>query len=236
MPQQDRGLNITRSSLATTTMYTGIYNSPKVKRTPALTDESKNHGFVHNLGFSPWHGNPHQQHFEVDCLKQETTFLISTSTVVSTGTTTGKPSTIYLTSTYLDPISTLTHTLTPPSPEFATCTTTLTPTMTTTQNVKCAPTNLLSSLDGYGITQTQAQGNVTEGLAPGSDPSACCQLCIDTAGCAAIADDVSAGNCFLYYTTPSCGLGFLYAGDSGTRAGGGFFVQTGCGSVQAIGS
>lgn len=65
------------------------------------------------------------------------------------------------------------------------------------------------------------------GLTLGNDPSACCQLCVESENCAASADDLAAGNCFLYYTEPACGLAFSYGDyDKSEAPGQGFFVQT----------
>jgi hypothetical protein len=115
-----------------------------------------------------------------------------------------------------------------------TCTVTANPSSTTTQHLKCAPTNLISEVNGYGIGQTQGDETNERGLAPGSDPSACCQLCIDTEDCAASEDDPDAGNCFLWYTQPTCGLGFKYSDNNQKLApGSGFIVQDGCGYIEA---
>ncbi|KAF2860118.1 hypothetical protein K470DRAFT_282293 [Piedraia hortae CBS 480.64] len=103
---------------------------------------------------------------------------------------------------------------------------------TTTQHVKCAPTNMITQVNGKGIGAVQGSSNGTQGLAPGSDPSACCQMCVDTPNCAASEDDKDAGNCFLWYTSPSCGLALSYSpGGKNLSPGTGFFIQTGCGSV-----
>jgi hypothetical protein len=56
---------------------------------------------------------------------------------------------------------------------------------------------------------------------------------MDTEGCAASESDPDAGNCFLWYTDPECGLGFTYLEDRGLEVGGGFVVQEGCGWVEA---
>lgn len=246
---------------ATTTVYTGSYNGTVAKRTAGVSDRQA--GFLqvrqnpfesiltHLFGQAALAES--RKPFEVDCLAQVTTYLIATSTESAsalTVTVTASTPVVYTASTasgseYASASSSgavVTSTVTIHGASNGTssgvCTvTTGKPTATTTQHLKCAPTNLISQVDGYGIGQTQGHANETQGLAPGSDPSACCQLCVDTEGCAAIEDDEGAGNCFLFYTTPSCGLGFTYAkGSKNMAAGAGFKVQTGCGTIEAASS
>lgn len=189
-----------------------------------------------------------QQPFAVLCLNQATTYQITTTTIAeqpATETVTAKTPTVYVTKAQRAVLATtgpasITSTMTaPPATGGATngvCTVTVAKS-TTTQHVKCAPTNLISSVNNYGIGQTGGDSASTRGLAPGSDPSACCQLCMDDQSCAASEDDHAAGNCFLWYTTPSCGLGFRYS-DGGQKLapGSGLIVQTGCGSIEAVAS
>lgn len=193
-----------------------------------------------------------RQPIGVDCVEQVTTYLIATSTILSgvasTSVTASVPAvtvtntqTSTVTSLISSSLVTVTETETVNVPKggvftdsvLCTSTDTLPSTSTTTQDIKCAPTNLISSVGGEGIGSIMTQ-NETSGLSAGSDASACCQLCVDTEGCAASADDPAAGNCFLYYTTPSCGLGFTYSnGSQNIAAGQGFLVQTGCGTIMS---
>lgn len=246
----------TISADATSTVYTGSYNGTIAKRTATPMDlEKRGHPFGHSMGH--WFGKSGRggamssamKPFEVDCLEQATTYLIATSSesaVATTSTVTAEREVVVVTSTetpsgtgVAPARQTMTSTVTAaPASGNSTAGSVCTVTQgqaaaTTTQHLKCAPTNLISEIDGYGIGATQGHANETQGLAPGSDPSACCQLCIDTEGCAASEDDQDAGNCFLWYTTPSCGLGFTYAnGGEDLAPGKGFLVQSGCGYIQ----
>lgn len=231
------------------TLYTGEYSSSVAKRTAAALDSRAPFGkarnpllgkVLHRFGQSAFNDN--QNAFAVDCLAQVTTYEISTSTIQDqtvTETVTAATPTIYITLRNKavddsEPVPITTTITAQPTDNVASgiCTVTAAST-TTTQHLKCAPTNLISQVDGYGIGETQGDSSNTRGLAPGSDPSACCQLCLDTDGCAASEDDPDAGNCFLWYTTPTCGLGFKYAaGSQELAAGAGFFVQTGCGTIE----
>ncbi|KAK4545891.1 hypothetical protein LTR36_002455 [Oleoguttula mirabilis] len=254
----------TVSADATTTVYTGSYSGSVAKRTAGVLDRRSSISqkrqdtlagvLSHMFGQTPVGGA--REPFEVDCLEQVTTYLVATSTasatLLTTTVTTSAP-VVYVTSTRSlstveqasasQSVVTVTSTVTAQSANNGTssgvCTvTTGKATATTTQHLKCAATNLVSEIDGYGIGSIQGHANETQGLAPGSDPSACCQLCVDTEGCAASEDDQKAGNCFLWYTTtPTCGLGFTYAnGGKNLAAGAGFLVQSGCGTIEAASS
>ncbi|KAK5130713.1 hypothetical protein LTR08_001743 [Meristemomyces frigidus] len=244
---------------ATSTVYTGTYSSPIAKRTvgvPVLPSGPPSLASIMSHVFGQSAVAAGVKPFEVDCLEQVTTFLLAKSTASASATTTTVTSSapaVYVTSTNApstaaqasapQSVVTITSTITAQASSNGTsggvCTaTTGKAAATTTQHIKCAPTNLISSVDGYGIGSTQGNANGTQGLAPGGDPSACCQLCMDTADCAAVEDDPAAGNCFLWYTTsPTCGLGFEYAkGSSDLAAGAGFLVQSGCGTIAAAAS
>jgi hypothetical protein len=239
---------------ATTTVYTGSYNGTVAKRTASPLD--KRAGPPLGAIMSHLYGEisflQTRIPYGIDCLEQVTAYLIATSTIQgqnSVSTITASTPTVCITSTQTVngtervavPASTVTSTITAGSSTNSSsiCTTTTgSAKVTTTQHIKCAPTNLISSVDGYGIGQTQGHANETQGLADGSDPSACCQLCVDTANCAASEDDQGAGNCFLWYTSsPTCGLGFEYAkGSKNLAAGAGFLVQSGCGYIEPAAS
>ncbi|KAF2770556.1 hypothetical protein EJ03DRAFT_326442 [Teratosphaeria nubilosa] len=246
------------SANGTTTVYTGTYSNAASKRTAAPFDSQRssadkrdvsyalltNHWF--NQTWDPEAINP----FEIDCLEKATTYRIATRTVYAadvTSTITASTPVRYITSTQkvnATASSTVISTVTVSASYSAVndaasiCTvTTGHAAATTTQHIKCAPTNLITSVDGQGIGSVQGHANETQGIANGSDPSACCQLCVDTAGCAASEDDQGAGNCFLYYTSsPTCGLGFNYSNSSSLAAGEGFSVQTGCGYIEPVSS
>lgn len=241
------------SSTGASTLYTGEYSGSVAKRTAAALDSRAPFGqsrnpllgkVLHRYGQSAF--NVNQKAFAVDCLAQITTYDIATSTIqeeTTTETVTAATPTIYITlknnAVDSEPVPITTTVTAQPTRDAVTsgvCTVTVA-SSTTTQHLKCAPTNLISEVDGYGIGETQGDSSNTRGLAPGSDPSACCQLCLDTEDCAASEDDPDAGNCFLWYTTPTCGLGFEYAaGSQRLEAGTGFLLQTGCGTIEATDS
>lgn len=242
-------LNFCRS-ISKTTVYTGSSNGTAAKRTASPFE--RRHPVQRNIfraNMFHYVGqkaiNAGQRAVAVDCLDQVTTYLLSTSTIEEQPTTvtiTADTPTIYVTpavkavSAPTAPVS-ITSTITAPGFPNATAAETCTVTAassTTTQHIKCAPTNLIGEVNGYGIGQTGGDSANTRGLAPGSDASACCQLCVDDPECAASEDDTDAGNCFLWYTkNPSCGLGFQYSdGGQKLEPGSGFLVQTGCGTIE----
>jgi hypothetical protein len=103
-----------------------------------------------------------------------------------------------------------------------------------TRDIKCAATNLISSVGRFGIGQIQSQAEKVR-LVGEQDPSTCCQSCLDTEGCAAMAHDSDAANCFLYFTWPTCGLAFRYSPWGGQVApGAGMVVQAGCGDMGPV--
>lgn len=189
--------------------------SPLDQRSPAFRPGLLGQ-IVHRLGTNALID---QNAFEVDCFHKETTYVLTTKTVEElpmTETVVAETPTVYVTQKEKDNALWGSISATSVSTAIATaaggvCTVTASASSTTTQHLKCAPTNLISEVDGYGIGSTQGDESNTRGLAPGSDPSACCQLCVDTEDCAASEDDPDAGNCFLWYTEPTCGLGFEYS-------------------------
>lgn len=247
----DNLLTSHRRSVSKITVYTGSYNGTAAKRTASphdrrypIVNEQRNAfraNIFHYVGQKAV--NAGQKPVGVDCLEQVTTHVISTSTVheePTTVTLTADTPTIYATpainavSPPTAPLSiTSTSTAGANATSAGTCTVTAA-SSTTTQHIKCAPTNLISEVNGYGIGQTGGNSGSTHGLAPGGDASACCQLCVDDDECAASEDDTDAKNCFLWYTTPSCGVGFQYSdGGLNLKPGSGFLVQTGCGTIDA---
>ncbi|RMX92963.1 hypothetical protein D0868_13119, partial [Hortaea werneckii] len=191
----------TISADATSTVYTGSYNGSMAKRTASPMDVEKRSGppLLNTVGH--WFGAKGRtgraaamanimKPFEVDCLEQATTYLIGQTTELDqeqTSTVTAEQEVVYVTSTRM-----LDATQAPSSVQAVTSTVTAAPSAgnssgsictvsqgsaaaTTTQHLKCAPTNLIGEIDGYGIGSTHGHANETQGLAPGSDPSACCQ-------------------------------------------------------------
>ncbi|KAF2171817.1 hypothetical protein M409DRAFT_18050 [Zasmidium cellare ATCC 36951] len=236
-----------------TTVYTGTYNGTAAKRTASPLDrrypiaKQRRSAFKANLFHYVGQKavNAGRKAVAIDCFDEVTTYVLSTSTIQEEPTTvivTASTPTVYVTpaiKAVSAPTSTVSITTTITAgagnaTSAGTCTVTAA-SSTTTQHIKCAPTNLVGEVNGYGIGQTGSHSGSTYGLAPGSDASACCQLCVNDDECAASEDDTDAKNCFLWYTTPSsCGIGFQYSdGGQSLEPGSGFLVQTGCGTVEA---
>ncbi|KAF7195752.1 hypothetical protein HII31_02887 [Pseudocercospora fuligena] len=242
----------TTISESVATVYTGTYSASQSKRSAAplnqrspLLKPNLLGKVFHRLGQNAL---LNQKAFEVDCLEQVTTHVITTTTIhdaPATETVTAETPTVYVTrqggikavlaTAPVNITTTLTAQPAVNTSSGGVCTVTAGASSTTTQHLKCAPTNLISEVDGKGIGQTQGDESNTRGLADGTDPSACCQLCVDTEDCAASEDDPDAGNCFLWYTEPSCGRGFNYSvGSNDIAPGAGFLLQTGCGTIEAV--
>lgn len=122
-------------------------------------------------------------------------------------------------------------------------------TYTTTYAAKCAPTNLISSINGQGLL---ASGHYAPGTEPSYGPddyetgnlwtrdaSACCQLCVDNKGCAGSMGAVGE-YCGLLYTPGNVTSGggvcgefvFGYTSQTNVVAGEGIVVQSGCGLIE----
>lgn len=114
---------------------------------------------------------------------------------------------------------------------------------TVTQASRCAAAAMTSAAGSHDIVQVDdhpmgGAAGVVDGV---KDPSACCQLCLDTEDCAAAAHLPKSGSCRLEFTSPSsCGIG-LYGlsgnsedGNQG-EPGTGWWVQGGCGSAEIFG-
>lgn len=122
-------------------------------------------------------------------------------------------------------------------------------TYTTTYAAKCAPTNLISSINGQGLL---AAGHYAPGTQPSYGPddygtgnlwtrdaSACCQLCVDNEGCAGSMGG-KGQSCGLLYTPGNASVGgdvcgefvFGYTSRANVAAGQGIVVQTGCGLIE----
>ncbi|KXT06921.1 hypothetical protein AC578_7293 [Pseudocercospora eumusae] len=242
----------TTISQSVATVYTGTYSASQSKRSAApphqrspLLKPNLLGKMFHRLGQNAL---LNQKAFEVDCLEQVTTHVITTTTIhdaPATETVTAETPIVYVTrqdginavlaTAPVNITTTLTARPAVNTSSGGVCTVTAGASSTTTQHLKCAPTNLISEVDGKGIGQTQGDESNTRGLADGTDPSACCQLCVDTEDCAASEDDPDAGNCFLWYSAPSCGRGFNYSvGSNDLAPGAGFLLQTGCGTIAAV--
>ncbi|KAI2621773.1 hypothetical protein GGR54DRAFT_79212 [Hypoxylon sp. NC1633] len=113
-------------------------------------------------------------------------------------------------------------------------------TTTTTFAAKCAPTNVISGVDDRGIVSGRYATNITVVYVPDEryyDPSTCCQLCVDNAGCAGSMSGF-AGDCGLLYVGapnggPECGdFAFSYGTQSDVFPGQSLWVQSGCGVIE----
>ncbi|KAL7626143.1 hypothetical protein AAE478_002913 [Parahypoxylon ruwenzoriense] len=116
-------------------------------------------------------------------------------------------------------------------------------TTTTTFAAKCAPTSVVAGVDGRGLVSGRYAANITVVYVPDEryeDPSVCCQLCQDNAGCAGMMAGIS-GFCGLYYIGggadgPVCdGFTFTYQTQSDVFPGQGLWIQSGCGEVEYTG-
>lgn len=124
-------------------------------------------------------------------------------------------------------------------------------TPTVTRAAQCAPTNMISEQDGYGVAiqifpdswrfPIEFPGEII-GI-PGMDASACCQLCLDNEGCAAsewTAGPVNPAGCTLYYYgygNSTCGVGapLKYYASTWDLPRQASYLQLGCGTFAYIG-
>ncbi|KAK4544561.1 hypothetical protein LTR36_004133 [Oleoguttula mirabilis] len=120
-------------------------------------------------------------------------------------------------------------------------------TVSTTQDRRCAPTNLLSTVEGNGIYRPTiaAAGATAQYNSSASDASACCQACVDTANCAAgFSESSSLGEieiCALVIASPDNVLALNYSDSApfeysrlAADGNGAYRISYGCGSVQPI--
>ncbi|KAI0403158.1 hypothetical protein F4802DRAFT_572518 [Xylaria palmicola] len=169
-----------------------------------------------------------------------TTTVTPTTTVAShTATTT----TTIIFGTEYSYLTTVTQTFTSYTPHSVTATKTVScadETVTKTLAAECAPTNLISAINGEGL-QSGRYANRTSVIYTrnepwANDPSACCQACLDNEGCGASMS--GSGACGLYYTAtedgePICDT-FIFSFTSTPRVipGQGLINQNGCGTVE----
>ncbi|KAI0401218.1 hypothetical protein F4802DRAFT_609507 [Xylaria palmicola] len=113
-------------------------------------------------------------------------------------------------------------------------------TVTKTLDARCAPTNLIADHNGIGLVSGRYNGNVsvvyTDAQPYGSNPSECCQLCLDNEGCGASMWGPYEV-CGLYYHgdasgEPQCDFIFTYGSEDRYIAGQGIIVANGCGTVH----
>lgn len=119
-------------------------------------------------------------------------------------------------------------------------------TFTSTYDAKCAPTNLISAIDGVGLVSgSYAAGSAVQygPDVPGdqyhADPSLCCQLCLDNDGCgASMAGPAFDSACGLLYVLNATSGGpaygdfvFSYQTEAGVVPGESLIVQAGAGLI-----
>ncbi|KAK4451223.1 hypothetical protein QBC34DRAFT_458778 [Podospora aff. communis PSN243] len=117
-------------------------------------------------------------------------------------------------------------------PKTAPCPATTTPTIT--QDIRCAPTNLISARDGRGITVASSPN--TWGIflvsrygedvmdAAGKDASVCCQVCVDNGREGCLGSEWKAeggGKCWLWFWCDIAAGGGEGGGDGGSGDGNG---------------
>ncbi|KAI1410368.1 hypothetical protein F5Y13DRAFT_192550 [Hypoxylon sp. FL1857] len=122
-------------------------------------------------------------------------------------------------------------------------------TRTVTRAAQCAPTNLIAERDSHGAAVQLLPRDWAFPIGfpstligiPGMDASACCQLCLDNAGCAASEWTIEwSGACRLYYYlhgNDTCGgeATLEYYGDTYAFPRQASFVQAGCGQLKYYG-
>ncbi|KAI0426002.1 hypothetical protein F5Y09DRAFT_346131 [Xylaria sp. FL1042] len=171
-----------------------------------------------------------------------TTTVTPTQSVIAYTTT--STSTIYYTSTTYLTTATSFFTTYVAASETTTRTVECGETVTKTLDVRCAPTNLIGTINGEGIRSGRYAERVsviyTREEPWASDYTACCQACIDNEGCGA--SDSGFGACGLYYSAseegePICNA-FILSFTSSPNAfpGQSLVYQTGCGEIEYDGS
>ncbi|KAI1333367.1 hypothetical protein F5Y16DRAFT_11931 [Xylariaceae sp. FL0255] len=116
------------------------------------------------------------------------------------------------------------------------------PTVTATYDARCAPNNIISSIDGMGLLASGQYAANTSVVYLTSEPyesdsSLCCQTCLDNEGCAASMSGES-GFCGLFYSSDQSGKAecggevYTFETSENTAAGQGIRAQSGCGTVK----
>ncbi|KAI0389042.1 hypothetical protein F5Y17DRAFT_157751 [Xylariaceae sp. FL0594] len=168
---------------------------------------------------------------------------VETTTVTSTYTVNQPTTTVTRTITYLtltSPTATVTSSTTTyveassQVPTNVACSNTVTKTL----DARCAPTNLVGNHNNSGVTIAGYHGDAsvvyTDASPYGSDPSQCCQLCLDNQGCGASVW-FNDGECGLFYRTdagagPQCSAIFDYEELPGSLPGQNYILAEGCGT------
>ncbi|KAI2643217.1 hypothetical protein GGS21DRAFT_541931 [Xylaria nigripes] len=168
------------------------------------------------------------------------TNMVTPSSTVPNPTTTTTKAVIF--NTVTEHLTTVTQTQTLYTPVSVGTTSTLScaNTVTKTLDARCAPTNLISAINGEGILSGDYADRVViidsvDGLTA-KDPSLCCQTCLDNEGCGA--SEASDEGCSLYYAPAKDGetvcdaFIFSFTSDPEVPAGQGLIVQSGCDRVE----
>lgn len=176
----------------------------------------------------------------------KTTVTVTPTSVVTSATATVTRTETYSTEAYL---STVTKTQTTArlasttATVRASCAASTTTTTTTTYAAKCAPTNVIWGIGDRGLVSGDYADSAILYVDGDEfyEPSACCQLCVDNASCAAMMAG-GGGYCGLLYNVaaegdPACGK-FIYSyhTQSDVYPGQGLYVQSGCGNIEYAGS
>ncbi|KAI1271641.1 hypothetical protein F5Y07DRAFT_413418 [Xylaria sp. FL0933] len=172
-----------------------------------------------------------------------TTTVTPTRTVIAYTTTSTSTIIDYTSTTYLT-TATSSFTTYIAASETTTRTVSCGATVTKTLDARCAPTNLIGTINGEGIRSERYADRVsviyTREEPWASDYTACCQACIDNEGCGA--SDSGFGACGLYYSASEAGEpvcdAFILSFTSSPDAfpGQSLVYQTGCGLIEYDGS
>ena len=174
----------------------------------------------------------------------EPTLISGTTILTYTPSTTTSVVAITQTQTFISSMYSTTSTVTANEIEYLATSTIVTlstscpATTTTTYAAKCAPTNLIGSIDGEGIEEAGFPSGATL-VAPGhgaadGDASLCCQLCQDSEGCAAMLYFAQSSSCDLVFTNSTCGVAYSYEATTNWVANEGNILQTGCGTITQV--
>ncbi|KAI0445188.1 hypothetical protein F4803DRAFT_508820 [Xylaria telfairii] len=173
------------------------------------------------------------------------TTTVTSTTYVASYTTTSTTTIIdYTVTSYLTTVS---STITTYTPAAVTTTSTVAcpeETVTRTLDARCAPTNLIGTINDEGIRSGRYADRVsvvyTRQDPWASDYTACCQACINSKGCGA--SDSGFGACGLYFSAtpqgePICDAFILsFTSSPNAYPGQSLVYQTGCGAIEYDGS
>lgn len=173
-----------------------------------------------------------------------TTTVTPTTTLTSYTTTSTSTYIYYTVTSYLTTVS---ATITSYTPAAVVTTSTVAcpePTVTKTLDARCAPTNLIGAVYGEGLRSGRYADRVSVVYIDeepwGTDPTACCQACLDNEGCGATYSGF--GPCGLLYSAtvqgePICDAFILsFTSSPNAYPGQSLIYSTGCDSISYDGS